>query len=123
MLKWFLKKINNRKGFTLIELIVVIAILGILAAIAVPRLTSQTAKAREVATEATVRTLNGAVAMYLAENDDDALKDADNANDAYQELVAKSVMQPGLSEDELSLINYDKDTMTFSVNPDATPAT
>ncbi len=32
-----LKKKNNKKGFTLIELIVVIAILAILAAIAIPR--------------------------------------------------------------------------------------
>lgn len=41
------KKLKNRKGFTLIELIVVIAILGILAAVMVPQLSGFTAKAQK----------------------------------------------------------------------------
>lgn len=46
MLRFFNKRLHNRKGFTLIELIVVIAILAILALIAIPRLTGFTDRAK-----------------------------------------------------------------------------
>lgn len=66
MIKLFTKK---RKGFTLIELVVVIAILGILAAIAIPRFTQMTDKANQSAFESTHRTIVAAVQMYMAAND------------------------------------------------------
>ena len=66
MLNYFLKRINNRKGFTLVELVVVISILGILAAIAVPKFTGSTQKARIAADQANRRTLMGVAAMYIA---------------------------------------------------------
>lgn len=42
-----LKKINNKKGFTLIELIVVIAILAVLAAIIIPTIGQNIARAND----------------------------------------------------------------------------
>ncbi|MEW9123782.1 MAG: type II secretion system protein [Thermotaleaceae bacterium] len=63
MIRFFSKKIKNKKGFTLIELVVVIAILGILAGIAVPRFSNVSADAQKTADEATARTIASAVTM------------------------------------------------------------
>jgi prepilin-type N-terminal cleavage/methylation domain-containing protein len=62
-----LKK-RNKKGFTLIELVVVIAILGILAAILVPVISGFIETANQSADNANARLVYQAAAMWFAAN-------------------------------------------------------
>ena len=58
------------KGFTLVELVVVIAIIGILAGIAIPYYTDAQATARGAKVVADMRTIQAAYTMYLAKNEE-----------------------------------------------------
>ncbi len=64
----FTKMRKSKKGFTLIELIVVIAILGILALIAVPRLGGFRENARQAADKEAAAVVANAAAMWYATN-------------------------------------------------------
>lgn len=59
--------IRNEKGFTLIELMVVVLIIGILVAVAIPVFGSAAERARDRACEANLRTLDGSLAQYESE--------------------------------------------------------
>ena len=48
-------KKNNNKGFTLMEMLIVVAIIAVLVAIAIPVFTNQLEKAREATDEANIR--------------------------------------------------------------------
>jgi len=61
-------KIRARRGFTLIELVVVIAILGILAGLAIPRFLDATATARGARIVADMRTIDSAIVIYNAKS-------------------------------------------------------
>jgi general secretion pathway protein G len=58
----------NQRGFTLIEIMVVVVILGILAAIVVPRLLNEPEKARRTSAATQIRSFEEALGIFKLEN-------------------------------------------------------
>jgi general secretion pathway protein G len=67
-------KLANRKsaarGFTLIEILIVVIILGILASIVIPQFTNASTSSKTSALQTTAQTLRGAVQLYYYQHND-----------------------------------------------------
>lgn len=61
-------RIQRQRGFTLVELLIVVIILAILAAIVIPQFSSATGDAQEAALDANLTGLRNAVELYKAQH-------------------------------------------------------
>src|ERR1035437_7112670 len=62
-----MKTLRTKKGFTLIELMIVVAIIGILAAIAIPQFANLVSKSQEGRTKANLGTIRSALSIYYGD--------------------------------------------------------
>jgi prepilin-type N-terminal cleavage/methylation domain-containing protein len=61
-------KTNTHRGFTLIEILIVVVILGILSSIVIPQFTNATENAEETSSRAQLNILRGQMSMYWVTN-------------------------------------------------------
>lgn len=64
-----MKKMQKVKGFTLIELMIVVAIIGILAAVAIPKFADLVTKSKEAAVKGTVGAVRSALSIYYGDQE------------------------------------------------------
>lgn len=92
-----MKLLKGKKGFTLIELVVVIAILGILAGIAIPRFLDATATARGAKIVADLRTIDSAIVIYNA-------KTGTFPTASYKDELTKNTAASGTAQAQYQLL-------------------
>ncbi|HOD66275.1 MAG TPA: prepilin-type N-terminal cleavage/methylation domain-containing protein [candidate division Zixibacteria bacterium] len=61
-----MNQLRNRRGFTLIELVIIIVILGILAAVAIPKYQDLSGEAREASARSALGSMRSAVTIFYA---------------------------------------------------------
>lgn len=98
------KKLNNEKGFTLAELLIVVAILAVLVAISVPIFTSKLSDAKLNTDKANIRAAKAAAsAQYLSDTTiGDFWYDADNGK----------LVEATSGENTTNIAGYGKSTST-----------
>ena len=62
-----MSKLRNSKGFTLIELMIVVVIIGILAALAIPKFTNASARAKEKEADGILKQIYTLQSAYFAQ--------------------------------------------------------
>lgn len=62
----FKSRLNDHRGFTLIEIVIIIVVLGILAAVAIPKYQDITGEAKEASCRASLGALRSGVTIFYA---------------------------------------------------------
>ena len=106
-------KAASRKGFTLIEILIVVIILGILAAIVIPQFTNASQDARNSSVASQLQTLRSAVELYKLQHGDSYPTDTGSVTGSW---TWTALLTTSLSYDSKTVGPYLQQTPTNPIN-------
>ena len=89
-----MKQFRKKRGFTLVEIILVVIVIGILAAIIVPKFAGQSDKAKIATTKANLNSLRSAVRLWQSDNDGTAPAALANLVPNYIRAIPEEAVTP-----------------------------
>lgn len=117
-----MRKMTNKKGFTLMEMLIVVAIIAILVAIAIPTVTTALESSREATDAANIRSAYADL-MVAAMTDDTSASIVDNgnytvtyANSKYTATITLTQKKDGWQNSSITNIAGIKITTATSTN-------